>query len=1297
MSKMIYILIGFTGFASWAFCQVESLPEWQVYNRDPGRLFSDGNLAMANPGFGWAGGSDRDQPLRGMLLQLIDGKWVPQEAPEESARMTVMDVDDLGHLWVCLFGLDEASTYEKLKIAHYNGKTWTIEIASPGIFPQVLDMVTSEEGWIGGNHGLFLHYKNGVWRKSSLVSNDEALMDWNVLDLAMVDSKNGWAVGQRGLIAKYQNGEWRPFPLTPSIRKLSFRAIDPVSENEAWAVDVTGAIVNIKNGSWRLMHSPVEGAHNDIDMLSSTNGWIVGGPSLLLHYDGVSWKQRSLAGAYNLTAIQMLKPDDGWIAGAGVILKTSDREPRINLTEKLEQTPIINASSDWSRALDFDGDGDQDLITSRNHSLTFYENKGIFEERPMFETVEPGLDQTQAYGFADIDGDGDIDLCYWSWMADGNLVFRNKGDGRLGPPEQWSKLDTEKASTASMSFTDVDLDGDLDIYITRSGAVVPKALSNLLYLNNGDGQFGLTNSLTGERGGDNYALWGDLDGDGDQDLITPTYYHGDMQLYLNQMGLLEEKKNLMGTIRQGSGGMNLQGCLIDLDLDTDPDLIFFNGALRVYENDGSGRFSMNSRWFPDLVTRDYGGQSMIAAGDLNHDGHQEILLQIKAEMEERVYLFSWDGDRYIDIAEETGIAGVTGSWAVFEDWDGDGDLDVFISRGFRGSDVLLSNTQNDQNWLKVAVHGVLANRMGIGTSVSIYDAGFLGQASHLRGWRELGSGAPASRGQWLHFGLDSQKLYDIRVSFPGGHEVVRHSISSGQHLTIHEFPVGVRHGLLAWQSFCRALMGLNYPIEGLKFLVALVMSILFRFSKFKNQHGHEKVFPMAPPIAFYLGMIVFCSLKTGLFYRVAPLAGLFILLVIMYLWDRYNLQLRDSQYIGQYKLLDRLGEGGMGVVYRARDQISRKQVALKVLSPKLFSSETARNRFLREAAILKQLEPPNIVSILDAGEANGFCYLSMELLKGNTLEALIEQKPDPAWIIDMARGICSALDYIHKKGIVHRDLKCENLMITGEWQEPSPCNRLKIMDFGLSRAADMKTLTVNPGIMGTLAYMSPEQALGQPAGPASDIYSLGVTLYRMFSGAYPFEAANDLELLCQIRDKTPRPLRQAAPTLSSQLEMAVGAMLQPISHRPQNVEQVISALEATPEARPGRYFSGKRVSKRMSRKTDAAIAYKTEPPENIITQETTFAIGMSEAQPVLNNTTPAFVQERAVSEELTQKWRHSYQMAGQLEAQGRDTEARVMRLVFMENLERILSEMAPEQREQYLKEHGVGDLSIQTP
>src|SRR3954466_1444565 len=239
---------------------------------------------------------------------------------------------------------------------------------------------------------------------------------------------------------------------------------------------------------------------------------------------------------------------------------------------------------------------------------------------------------------------------------------------------------------------------------------------------------------------------------------------------------------------------------------------------------------------------------------------------------------------------------------------------------------------------------------------------------------------------------------------------------------------------------------------------------------------------------------------------------------------------------GEYSVQRELGRGGMGVVYLARDVQLDRDVAIKVLPTHLASTPAARARFLREARMAAKLSHPNIVPIHRVAEAGGFVFFVMAYVEGETLGERLRTRgpPPPAEAARILREVAWALAYAHGRGIVHRDVKPDNILLeAGTGRAPVP-------DFGIAHGGATSLGDTDPGkIMGTANFMSPEQAAGEPIDGRSDLYSLGVVGYLTASGRLPFEASNLPALLVkQATEAAPSVLR-AAPGLPPALAGAI--------------------------------------------------------------------------------------------------------------------------------------------------------------
>jgi len=258
----------------------------------------------------------------------------------------------------------------------------------------------------------------------------------------------------------------------------------------------------------------------------------------------------------------------------------------------------------------------------------------------------------------------------------------------------------------------------------------------------------------------------------------------------------------------------------------------------------------------------------------------------------------------------------------------------------------------------------------------------------------------------------------------------------------------------------------------------------------------------------------------------------------------------------RYELLERVGGGGMAFVYKARDVRLNRIVAVKILSPHFTGDEDFVRKFRREAQAAASLSSPNIVGVFDVGQDGDVHYIVMEFLHGKTLKQIINEKgrlsvPE---VLQIGKQIAEALQVAHKHGVVHRDIKPHNIMITAD-------GHVKVTDFGIARAVTGSTLTETGAMVGSVHYISPEQARGGIVGELSDIYSLGVVLYEMLTGQVPFEGDTMFSIALKHLQEKPRAVRELNPGVPAAVERIVlKAMSKDQASRYQTADELAADL-----------------------------------------------------------------------------------------------------------------------------------------
>jgi eukaryotic-like serine/threonine-protein kinase len=247
----------------------------------------------------------------------------------------------------------------------------------------------------------------------------------------------------------------------------------------------------------------------------------------------------------------------------------------------------------------------------------------------------------------------------------------------------------------------------------------------------------------------------------------------------------------------------------------------------------------------------------------------------------------------------------------------------------------------------------------------------------------------------------------------------------------------------------------------------------------------------------------------------------------------------------RYELEDRLGSGGMSSVYKATDRVLERTVAVKVLAEHLSDDEKFVARFRREALAVAKLIHPNIVQVYDTGVDAHRHYIVMEYVEGRSVAQLLQRQgalgPQPAARIGMQS--CAGLEYAHRQGIIHRDVKPGNLMViggpAGDGARAGGEMTVKLTDFGIARAAEQTRITQVGSVVGTAAYLAPEQARGDEATPASDVYALGVVIYQLLTGRLPYEGSTLAELAIRRENERPLPPTSYDDSVPEALSVAV--------------------------------------------------------------------------------------------------------------------------------------------------------------
>ena len=288
----------------------------------------------------------------------------------------------------------------------------------------------------------------------------------------------------------------------------------------------------------------------------------------------------------------------------------------------------------------------------------------------------------------------------------------------------------------------------------------------------------------------------------------------------------------------------------------------------------------------------------------------------------------------------------------------------------------------------------------------------------------------------------------------------------------------------------------------------------------------------------------------------------------------------------RFRVEDVIGRGGMAIVYRAFDLKTHQTAALKVLREEYEGDPEYVERFKREAEVCRKLNHPNVVNMISSGTAGGISYIAMEYVDGRTLKELINEsgRLEQGLAVRVALQILAALSHAHQRGIIHRDVKPQNILV-------SHTGQVKIGDFGIAGMADTNTLTSDGNVMGSVHYFSPEQAKGMRATEASDLYSVGVMLYEMLSGRVPFEGETAVSVAMMHLMETPKPIAQEAEVCRA-VELIVNKALEKqAQNRYQNAEAMMRDLRRALRHPDGAFLEA-RIMEEKARQAQRTSAHK---------------------------------------------------------------------------------------------------------
>lgn len=1036
---------------------------WRPVDRDNSFLMWRGRIALlpgqADSPVVIGGGLAQAQAEGALLFRRDHGDFVPLVPfPHRTERSFVLDFDRHGDLWLAPFRLSDQETYEGLRILRRTGGTFLEEIVRPGMWPQAIDIVDENEGYIAGNHGRFLKLENGTWRSETLEGPPGRWQDHNFLALKLLPGGDGWAVGKPGLVARRQGGRFRVVAVPPELAEteLTDLALDPAGR--LFIATYGGEIARFDGHDWQITQvadSPLMG----IELVGENDGWAVGSQGLLLRFDGSRWTRQTSPVPVGLHDVAMLSPSRGYIAGSSTVLEATTEKPLFVEAEGTGLYPMVGQRARLALAADLDLDGDLDVVLTSDQDARLYENlgQGFAPGQALAFAAPTARARLISIAVGETNGDGRPDLLATFNPVGASLLVQQADLAFRESTVEAGIAGIDTGSEGNVEFVDFDLDGDLDLYFSRYLDSRGTLNADLAFANNGHGQFSLLPYDGGGKGVERLALWGDLDGDRRPDLVLPENGRLFSSLLLDPLGV-----DSAGSLHRDLGldgippGLYNQGNLADFDQDGLLDLLLFGAEGHWLRGLGGGRFAPPQEPFAGPPPDSQLAARLSAVADLDLDGQPEVLVTRYRDGQAALRVYRRDEQGlYQDVALAWGLADLRGESLLPFDFDRDGDLDLLVA-DVEGVRLLINQFQEgkaQKDYLAVELRGIPGNPSAIGAELRLYaDAG-------------------ARQGELLQFQVSS--LGDG----PGGRRPAGHFV----------FPAGERPLRLE-------VLFPSGDRQELKHLRGGRVEVWER-----GAHGRESARNLTP--LFWRGLVWLLLSSLLAFLMGAAVRRRRRL-------TRPAVDAPSGQIcIGPYTCLERIGCGGAGEVYRAKGP-QGAEVAVKLLHPHLARDGETRLRFEREAELLSQLHHPGLLRLFGRGEHLGSPYLVTELLEGRTLRQWLDlHGAQPRLALEIAGVLAEILAYLHGMDLVHRDLKSDNVFVLDG--QPSPRvdlpwhRRIRLLDLGLVRGGPLATLTRAGESVGTLAYMAPEQLRGEKAGRAADLWALGLLLAEVYGGQRP--------------------------------------------------------------------------------------------------------------------------------------------------------------------------------------------------
>lgn len=1071
--------------------------------------------------------------IKGNLYQLKNGKWESVFKFDYSDNPQIAYNED--KIW--FIHHETHHNFWHPRFYEYDGNQFN-EIILPKVMWDEIDysmwngieILDDGTAWMIGQLGNILYFDGNVWSEfESPLKNVErtSIYFGDLNDIEMLSTDFGWAVGREGVIIKFENGKWNRIdsPVETDLRKISM-----IDSNNGWIVGDRGTILKFQNGEWKYFENDFRVSFSSVITDGIDKAWIVGTRSTLIEWNGEKWNEIESIKSFNdiFEDVAFAKDENDeykiWVIGQAGIYTTS-QNLGFSFTDITTAASIRN---EGRSATFFDGnnDGFNDLaIISDGGPNLIYKNLGnnVFSEisREQIGNTNASLNQTLILG--DLDRDNKLDLLEILDDLNYNLAF-GKGEFHFSDDPERSKLELgiidATLALTSAKFIDFDNDGNLDIYISNFSR------EDMLFKNDGYGNFTNIYNETGINKKLNRQAYGVIVNDFNNDMLADILIvyrfaenHKFVELYLNKGNFRFEEKEA-DAFKSNQNLISMSAVSADFNNDGSQDIFVFNsGKIPVLLlNDGNANFTDVSlqTGFTEAIQHPEPTGGIVNAADVNNDGYIDIFVSSKLYLNSPEFVFT-------EVSEQVGIS-FTGNPS-FGDIDNGGDLDLFIgisknSASIGESAKLFRNNLSHGNSVKVRFNTDKSNRTAIGSKVSLIGKNENSEEVY-RNTKYFGFGeAPLSQQNIseLHFGLIDSLSYSMKVEFPSSVKREISNIQPNKTYTVTESSFINHHVTTTKNSIQRSINLVDWNLAVVKlFLLIFVSMFIYRQTRqWKSSRIIKQWYFILTIIVFFM-LIIHFTLKTNLYFEwLLPiiLPAIFVL-GFSYYSSKY-LEERESKYISHFKLMEILGVGGMGKVFKAFDTQNNKLVALKIINPTLLKDKENKRRLNSEGRLLSSIDHKNIVKVFEFGETEDHSFIAMEYLTGGTLEQFIENyfPLDKELFKNIAIEICEGLITIHDNNVLHRDLKSQNIMFDEN-------HSIRIMDFGLSKSPLVSTMTSLGTVVGTLGYVAPEQITNIQVDQRTDIFSFGVILYQMLTKKLPFTGENEMALIHSIFNTIP--------------------------------------------------------------------------------------------------------------------------------------------------------------------------------